>query len=95
MRNVHGTAGPKHLEARVECEESLQEVLFCPKAEIVHHELTGIVGRQEYVMHMHHDPRPQAGKDLQVLVEDIAADGDDVARVEEEDVAVTETIEEL
>ena len=95
MRNVHGAAGPKNLESRVECQEGLQEVLLCPKTEIVHHELPGIIGGQKHVMHMHHDSGMQAREDLQVLIEDIAADGDDVARVEEEDIAVTEAVEEL
>ena len=51
--------------------------------------------RVENVVHMHHDSGMQAREDLQVLIEDIAADGDDVARVEKEDIAVAEAVEEL
>ena len=35
MEELHGTARPEHFEFLIEREESLQQVLLCPKAKVV------------------------------------------------------------
>jgi len=70
---------PEDFEIPVAGEEGLEQVLLGPEDLAPLHPVLGVVVGQEDVVDMDVDALFQAGKDLQDLVEDIAADLDAVA----------------
>jgi len=91
---LHVVGCPQYLKCVVKRQKGLEQVCFIPKDLPAQHQVLGIFGGQIDVMEVDQYALVDSGKDLQVLVAHIAVDFDNMGRVDEQDVILSERLKQ-
>ena len=94
MAGTHKVSGPHYFPSPVELQKGTQQVLLVPVVTLVDNSYLRVLVWQEDVVDVHHHARSQPGKHLEEQVVHVAASLGHVRRIDQQDIAVAELIEE-